>query len=154
MSTNQELEATIRIHHREEKQQEEEIYSQHINTQEVRPVQERKEEKMSYEMKLKELGLMPITKRYHRNILYSLASAVREELYIPFIETDQTSSQRLGIKIKSLTYRNKAHYSSKAPVNMCLTLFSAALKESIVGNWRIDKGRKVKFHCTVFNTPE
>ena len=56
---------------------------------------------------------MPLTKRFHRNISYTLASAKREEVYIPFIETDQTSSQRLGVKIMSIAYKNRSKITAK-----------------------------------------
>ena len=119
MSGEQELEASILIE--EEQEQEEEIYSQHINTQiektqeesnttprrTQKDTQERSKER-SYEEKLEIAELMPLTKRIHRNQLYLVRACLAGEIHVPYIKLAETNSQRQGAKIDVTRIKSKA----------------------------------------------
>ena len=124
MTTQDDLEATINIQQLEEEESEE-YYSQNINSVESqgREVKEQGSQKVSnsnvpierksYEEKLLEFNLMPLTKRLARNILYTIQAALNEDLFIPGIVIDQLASQRLGPKIVVKNCKSKSKRASK-----------------------------------------
>ena len=101
MTEKKELEDTINLN--QLSYEEEEVYSQHLNTQiqvantEIHS-QEQATREETYEEKLTLLQLMPLTKRFHRNLLFTIRAALNSDLLIPFVELDQAASQRAGPK--------------------------------------------------------
>ena len=124
MSEQQELEASILIE--EEQEKEEEIYSQHINTQiektqeenntalrrTQKDTQERSKER-SYEEKLEIAELMPLTKRIHRNQLYLIRACLAGEIQVPYIKLAETNSQRQGAKVDITRTQSKSKLATR-----------------------------------------